>query len=445
MTGNASVTAIADHNVLAEVITIAGGAGSVGASISQATLDANVSVDVTGSVTLEAGTIALEARNNHNGVLADGKKARALAVAPSAGLLGAGSGTFATAKALTDVSTHVGLNSKLTSKSGSISIRSFNSDNADSDGLGLSIGLGVAIGASVVNADASGNTTAIVEGEVTSNSSLTVKAMADNIATADAETCSAGIAAGAGAASGAGVAAVGTGVAHNTVKGTVLAGIETGTHEAGSIAISAIEKASIDAKAVGIAISGGISSAGGEAVNDIANNVKGRIFNDVVVTAHGNVSIDANDTSVISAKVDQTSGGLVGGGTAETINNIANHVEASASNHVQMTASGNVLINASEDILIGGRTIHDNILNNLFAIQHEWIRTDIDYTHRVNNLKLGVGPNQSVKLNAAAILDDAVTDQLFGNEDLDWFWARTSGPALTVDQLSDAINGEVVN
>ena len=101
--------------------------------------------------------------------------------------------------------------------------------------------------------------------------------------------------------------------------------------------------------------------------------------------------------------------------------------------------------NEGEDILIAGRTAHDNNMNNLLAIRHEWTRNDTDYTHRINNLKLGIGPNQSIKLNAAAIIDDNIIDNLFGNEDLDWFWARTSGPALTVDQLSDAINGEAVN
>lgn len=548
--GNASVEAIADHNALTEVITLSGGLGSLGASISQATLDATVGVDIAGGVGMTAGSITLEARNNHDGTNATGDNAKAVAAAPSVALAGAGSGTVATTKASTDVSTHVGAGSALTSTKGAVSIRSFNADSAEGDAMALSIGLGAAIGASVVTVDASGNTSAQIEGSVTSKTSLTVSSTAANTATANAETGTGGIAGGAGAtttatanpsvqativgqgvinatsttlqatsnnqalansngtvvgglvgvgviksvahtdgstltflseeahggnvtvdsestntahatsiaatggiggvgnavtahieskpqitsvvtakvnvtgpvtlkansttdasaiahsvtiaagvsggnsvatlvsmpnvnatvqaggittpsslltitandtstinsdagsSAGGLVTAVGTGVAHNTVKGTVLAGIEKGSDEVGSLAITATENATINAKAVGIAVSGGISLAGGEAVNDIANNVKAHIFNDVFVNAHGDVAVNAQDTSTIAANVDQTSGGLVGGGTAESINNIANQVEASVQHLAQVKTTGNVLLTSSEDATI---------------------------------------------------------------------------------------------
>ena len=98
-----------------------------------------------------------------------------------------------------------------------------------------------------------------------------------------------------------------------------------------------------------------------------------------------------------------------------------------------------------EDILIGGSTIHDNNLGNLNLIRAEWSRNDLDYQHRINNLRAGVGPAHSVKLNAAANLDDAIADVLSGKGGLDWYWALTSGAPAAIDQLADVISGEQIN
>jgi len=655
VTGNASVEAIANHNAKTEVITLSAGAGSLGASISQATLDATVGVDVTGGVGLTAGSITLEARNNHDGILATGKNATAIAAAPSAALFGAGSGTVATTKASTDVSTHVGAGTVLTATSGNVKIRSFNSDIAAGDAKALSIGLGAAIGASVVNVDASGNTSTMVEGSVTSKGSLTIAATAANTATANAETGTAGVGAGAGAsttatanptvsaivtgqgvlnaasmtqratannqalansngtvagglvgvgviksvahtdgstltllseethggavtvdsessntshatsiaasggiggvgnavtadveskpqiksvitakvnvngpvtlkansttdanalahsvtlAAGSGgnsvatlvsmpnvnatveaggittpaslltisasdtstinsdagsaagglVTAVGTGVAHNTVKGTVLAGIEKGSDEVGSLAISASENATINAKAVGIAISGGISPAGGEAVNDIANNVKAHIFNDVFVNAHGDVAVNSQDTSTIAANVDQTAGGLVGGGTAESINNIANQVEASAQHLAQVKTPGNVAITASEDATIreasvgasGGFVgISGNVAINTLANTVKAFIDDKSDVEATNNVLVSVSSENSLTADAANTSVGAAgiggtvvvntfdnTTQAFVNEST--VIAKGSGPSIPITRWDEA-------
>jgi len=186
----------------------------------------------------------------------------------------------------------------------------------------------------------------VVAGGIKTPGLLTIRATDNATITSDA-----------GASAGGAITAVGTGVATNTVSGKIIAGIEKGQHEAGSIAISGAENATINASAVGIAVSGGISLAGGEAVNNITNSVDAYVYNDVFVKAHGNVSIGASDTSTINANVDQTSGGFVGGGTAETINHIANHVAAYTAHLAQIVTSGNVLVKANEDTTIRARSV----------------------------------------------------------------------------------------
>jgi hypothetical protein len=84
---------------------------------------------------------------------------------------------------------------------------------------------------------------------------------------------------------------------------------------------------------------------------------------------------------------------------------------------------------ADDDIVVSGLFAYFNESTkawdraSLEALRSEWIRLDVDYTTRVNNLRNGTGSNGSAVLNASTVLTDgAAVDSLFGNDGLDWFW-----------------------
>lgn len=76
------------------------------------------------------------------------------------------------------------------------------------------------------------------------------------------------------------------------------------------------------------------------------------------------------------------------------------------------------------------------------AIMAEWVRTDVVYSQRVNNLRNGGGLNGTFKLNNLTVLTDGTAvDMLSGGTALDWFWKSGS------DAISDLNAGgtETVN
>jgi Ca2+-binding RTX toxin-like protein len=86
----------------------------------------------------------------------------------------------------------------------------------------------------------------------------------------------------------------------------------------------------------------------------------------------------------------------------------------------------------ADDIAIAGRTLYDDILGALRALLAEWSRTDIGYAARIDNLQnRGVG-NGLLRLNAAAVADDGLKDQLTGGAGLDWLFAG----APTIDKVT---------
>lgn len=78
------------------------------------------------------------------------------------------------------------------------------------------------------------------------------------------------------------------------------------------------------------------------------------------------------------------------------------------------------------DLLIAGPTIFDTNGEALLTLAQEWARTDLDYAQRIANLRSGVGPTGSYKLNATTVLDDAVVDVLTGGKSRDWFFAAAA-------------------
>jgi Ca2+-binding RTX toxin-like protein len=81
-------------------------------------------------------------------------------------------------------------------------------------------------------------------------------------------------------------------------------------------------------------------------------------------------------------------------------------------------------------LLIGGTTDYDTNLVALSAVAAEWGRGDLGYNVRVGHLGGQPGGlNGPYVLTTATVHDDAASDDLFGGNGLDWFFARLSGPA----------------
>src|SRR5262249_58718882 len=98
--------------------------------------------------------------------------------------------------------------------------------------------------------------------------------------------------------------------------------------------------------------------------------------------------------------------------------------------------------NGGDDILIGGTTSYDANPAALCALLAEWGRADASYSTRVNHLKNGGGLNGAYLLTTAVVHDDGVTDTLYGNAGLDWFFACTSGTSAEKDRVGDRASGE---
>jgi hypothetical protein len=101
--------------------------------------------------------------------------------------------------------------------------------------------------------------------------------------------------------------------------------------------------------------------------------------------------------------------------------------------------------NGGDDILIGGTTRYDNDFVALFSLLREWSRSDESYSTRVSHLQGGSGGiNGSSVLTPATVFDDGVTDTLYGNAGLDWFFARVPGNSWQKDRVQDRGSTEVL-
>jgi Ca2+-binding RTX toxin-like protein len=99
--------------------------------------------------------------------------------------------------------------------------------------------------------------------------------------------------------------------------------------------------------------------------------------------------------------------------------------------------------NAGSDILIGGETTHDGSTADLLAILAEWNSSD-SYATRIDKLTNGTGGLPA--LNSTTVIDDGVTDHLFGGPGQDWFFkgAHDITDALTASFLPSNIREQVV-
>jgi len=99
--------------------------------------------------------------------------------------------------------------------------------------------------------------------------------------------------------------------------------------------------------------------------------------------------------------------------------------------------------NTDSDILIGGETTHDGNTADLLAILAEWTSAD-SYATRIDKLTNGTGGLPA--LNSTTVIDDGVTDRLFGGPGQDWFFkgAHDVADALTASFLPSNIREQVV-
>jgi hypothetical protein len=151
---------------------------------------------------------------------------------------------------------------------------------------------------------------------------------------------------------------------------------------------------------------------------------------------------------------------LFGGGGNDTLDaqgsTAANVLVGGAGNDTLSGGSGNdVLIgglgndtlhgNGGDDVLIGGTTGYDANVTALCAVLREWGRTDASYSARVSHLQGAAGGlNGSYALTTATVFDDGVTDALYGDAGLDWFFARVPGKAPQKDRVGDLGGGETL-
>jgi phospholipase C len=101
---------------------------------------------------------------------------------------------------------------------------------------------------------------------------------------------------------------------------------------------------------------------------------------------------------------------------------------------------------SGDSILIGGTTKFDANAQALTAIMKEWTRTDLDYDHRVAELKSGgTGAlNGSYLLNATTVHDDHAEDDLRGGQGMDLFFAHLAGKHKKDDLIGLEAGEDVV-
>jgi Ca2+-binding RTX toxin-like protein len=82
---------------------------------------------------------------------------------------------------------------------------------------------------------------------------------------------------------------------------------------------------------------------------------------------------------------------------------------------------------AADDILVAGYTDYDTNAAALSQVMAEWTRTDATFLTRIADLRAGVGPARTVKLNDTTVHDDQSVDLLTGGDGNDWFLFNQDG------------------
>jgi hypothetical protein len=150
------------------------------------------------------------------------------------------------------------------------------------------------------------------------------------------------------------------------------------------------------------------------------------------IVAHGN---GGNDTITIFDDLSATiASALYGGDGNDTLKGGkgANFLDGEDGNDNLSGGSGNDIVigslgtdvvhgNQGDDVVIGGIWTQSGDLNAVNAVMAAW-NTSGTVDQRRTLLKAGVGVDAIYKLNSSTVFDDLVVDQVFGDQQKDWFW-----------------------
>ncbi len=103
---------------------------------------------------------------------------------------------------------------------------------------------------------------------------------------------------------------------------------------------------------------------------------------------------------------------------------------------------GTLYAGSAGDILIGGSTSYNTNTTALAYIMAEWDSGD-SYSTRVSKISKGRGLNGTYVLNSTTVVENGVSDSLYGGAGLDWFFAHTKGKT-NMDPVYNRTSGETV-
>ena len=321
---NVTTTSTPTIKALTIGVAIAVGAGSGGFAGSGAgagsgdTVGDNVWAYIDTSTVSANGTITLSATDSPTiqtiaGALGVGVSVGASGVGASVGI------SVAVNNEMDNVKAYIN-NSMVTATGGDVSLTATETSIVDAWTIGGAVGgaggggVGVGVGAAGAG---SGNFVAnTVVASITGNSTDTTKTSGDvkltatDMSSIEAIAGGLGIGVGVGGAGGAGIS-LGVAAANNNISDTVQAFVNSSTvTSAGMVALGATENATIKTVTVGgavavgagVEVGVGVAVAGSDSNNTIDNNVDAYIAGGSTVAAQGgSLSIDATDTSIITA------------------------------------------------------------------------------------------------------------------------------------------------
>ena len=359
VTGDFTIRTISESTASAVSNGIAGGAGfAVGVSLANAEVAPTVSTYIGAGATITAGGgISVETFQNEdvNGK-ATGGGATATAEASAGSLIGTGTGAHATADNSPIVSAYVDKGAILNAGAQSpITVKALANNVATAQSQGIAVAGLLAVGATISDATANGSLSAHVDGAINQSGSVNVLAQGADTANASSNAVAGGILAGSGA------------VANSTVAPTVQAYTDgSQINSAGAVTVAANETPQSIADVTGVAAGGlavGVSTSSATASPTVSGSVGGA--GDTITS--GSLTVDAATSTPTggnsaSSQAAGSSGGLIGvDATSSTAtdngtvaSSIANQTNLSITSAVTVEANGNTNQSAMGTSNFGG-------------------------------------------------------------------------------------------
>lgn len=109
-------------------------------------------------------------------------------------------------------------------------------------------------------------------------------------------------------------------------------------------------------------------------------------------------------------------GNFIDGGTGNDV------INGGANRNILIGGLGQDILNGGkdEDLLLGGSWKYSEDLSAVDGALTTW-KSSASFNQRVSEMRIG-GTDGMFAFSGAVILDDAAIDQVFGNQDQDWFW-----------------------